>query len=96
MAQPPREDIAVEENDEDEYADMADFEDDNVLMDDDAVTKPAASSSTGDDDDHLVKVRTYDLSITYDKYYQTPRIWMSGKSASGKIPYRPPKPWKMS
>ena len=26
----------------------------------------------------IVKNRTYDLSITYDKYYQTPRVWLYG------------------
>lgn len=28
--------------------------------------------------DNLVQVRTYDCSITYDKYYQTPRMWLLG------------------
>jgi len=23
-------------------------------------------------------VRTYDVMITYDKYYQTPRVWLIG------------------
>ena len=27
---------------------------------------------------HVVPVRTYDLSITYDKYYQVPRFWLAG------------------
>ena len=63
----------VEEGDE--YADMADYEDDNIL-DDEAAVAPA------EDDDNVLKVRTYDLSITYDKYYQTPRVWMMGYSAS--------------
>ena len=27
---------------------------------------------------HILKTRTYDLSITYDKYYQTPRVWLNG------------------
>jgi len=26
----------------------------------------------------ILQMRTYDLSITYDKYYQTPRIWLYG------------------
>lgn len=26
----------------------------------------------------IVKTRTYDLHITYDKYYQTPRLWIFG------------------
>lgn len=28
--------------------------------------------------------RTYDLSITYDKYYQTPRMWLSGYDENRK------------
>jgi len=68
---------AGEKNHDDEYADMADFEDDNILQDDAAIAAPA-------DDDNLLKVRTYDLSITYDKYYQTPRVWMVGRSAEGQ------------
>ena len=64
-----------EEDDEDEYADMADFEDDNVLEDEAAVhAAPAAATSSASTEDNIRKVRTYDLSITYDKYYQTPRV----------------------
>jgi len=29
-------------------------------------------------EDNIVKTRTYDLSITYDKYYRTPRVWLFG------------------
>lgn len=29
-------------------------------------------------DGEIVKTRTYDLHITYDKYYQTPRLWIFG------------------
>lgn len=28
--------------------------------------------------DNIIRTRTYDISITYDKYYQTPRIWLTG------------------
>jgi|UPI000581B551 ubiquitin-like-conjugating enzyme ATG3 len=69
----------LEESDgNDEYADMADFEDDNVIRDD------VATAVVVDRDDNLIKTRTYDLSITYDKYYQTPRVWMMGMSAEGQ------------
>lgn len=27
---------------------------------------------------NLLQVRTYDVMITYDKYYQTPRVWLIG------------------
>jgi ubiquitin-like-conjugating enzyme ATG3 len=72
----PEKPAAAEE--EDEYADMDAFEDDNILQDDAAVA--ADVNHSGGDVDHTVKVRTYDLSITYDKYYQTPRVWMIGRN----------------
>lgn len=33
------------------------------------------------------KTRTYDLHISYDKYYQTPRLWLSGYSHG--VPLKP-------
>ena len=63
---------------EDEYADMADFEDENVMAD-----EAAAAPTTNADNSNIIKVRTYDLSITYDKYYQTPRIYLMGYSDTG-------------
>jgi ubiquitin-like-conjugating enzyme ATG3 len=72
----------VKDDADDEYADMAELEDNNVL-EDDALLSPATGSESGDDDG-IVKVRTYDLSITYDKYYQTPRLWMVGYDSSGQ------------
>jgi len=85
---PPAE--AEGEGDDDEYADMADFEDDNVLQDDCAAAAPGtaaaagAGAAEGSENDMLLKVRTYDLSLTYDKYYQTPRVWALGQSAEGQ------------
>ncbi|KAI9442544.1 putative E2-like enzyme [Lactarius indigo] len=32
---------------------------------------------------NLLSVRTYDVMITYDKYYQTPRIWLLGYDENG-------------
>merc|ERR1740123_1057078 len=73
----------TEDNDEDEgYADMEEYEDDNVIEDEAATTTFESSSENLKGDDNLVKVRTYDLSLTYDKYYQTPRVWMMGYSSS--------------
>ncbi|PFH37232.1 putative autophagy-related protein 3 atg3 [Besnoitia besnoiti] len=39
-------------------------------------------------DAEIVAARTYDLSITYDKYFQTPRIWLFGYSENG-VPLTP-------
>jgi ubiquitin-like-conjugating enzyme ATG3 len=55
-----------------------------------ATAKPAAAASAkgeeeapamlraSEPEDNIVKTRTYDLSITYDKYYQTPRLFLFG------------------
>lgn len=67
------------EDGDEEYADMDCFEDNNILADDAAAAVPAAEKES-----NLLKVRTYNLSLTYDKYYQTPRVWMMGKSAEGQ------------
>lgn len=78
-----------DDDDDDEYADMDAFEDDNILEDDaaaavttlDSQQSNATTTTAGAaDQDHTIKVRTYDLSITYDKYYQTPRVWMIGRN----------------
>lgn len=79
------------DDDDDEYADMEEFEDDNV-MEDEAMapnasstiesTTKATSNTSSDNNNNIMKVRTYDLSITYDKYYQTPRVWMMGYESS--------------
>jgi ubiquitin-like-conjugating enzyme ATG3 len=32
---------------------------------------------------NVVRTRTYDVSITYDRYYQVPRVWLSGSDEYG-------------
>ncbi|XP_047514359.1 ubiquitin-like-conjugating enzyme ATG3 [Pieris napi] len=41
-----------------------------------------APSGSGDE---IVRTRTYDLHITYDKYYQTPRLWLIGYNEERKL-----------
>eukprot|EP00586_Coscinodiscus_wailesii_P019396 CAMPEP_0172501608 /NCGR_PEP_ID=MMETSP1066-20121228/151434_1 /TAXON_ID=671091 /ORGANISM="Coscinodiscus wailesii, Strain CCMP2513" /LENGTH=299 /DNA_ID=CAMNT_0013276499 /DNA_START=108 /DNA_END=1007 /DNA_ORIENTATION=+ len=77
---PKEEEPPIEEEEEDEYADMADFEDDNVLVDEDTA-KPDTVSA--ENESNILKTRTYDLTITYDKYYQTPRVFMFGYHSDG-------------
>jgi len=31
----------------------------------------------------ILKTRTYDVSITYDKYYRVPRVWLRGYDENG-------------
>uniref|UniRef100_A0A914CVI1 Autophagy-related protein 3 n=1 Tax=Acrobeloides nanus TaxID=290746 RepID=A0A914CVI1_9BILA len=40
------------------------------------IAKPETQNSTSGD--NIVRTRTYDLHITYDKYYQVPRLWLIG------------------
>lgn len=49
--------------------------DDLKGLEDETVMTDAATA-----DDKILKTRTYDLSITYDKYWQTPRMWFYGYS----------------
>ncbi|MCO5562952.1 hypothetical protein L7F22_016588 [Adiantum nelumboides] len=47
-----------------------------------------ASVAGGQTISKLISVRTYDCLITYDKYYQTPRMWLVGYNESGQ-PLKP-------
>jgi ubiquitin-like-conjugating enzyme ATG3 len=83
----PNTSAANDGDEDDEYAEMADYEDDNVIMDHDtagAVSSARKDGNASERNSAIRKVRTYDLSITYDKYYQTPRVWMVGQSAEGQ------------
>ncbi|KAF2077852.1 hypothetical protein CYY_000814 [Polysphondylium violaceum] len=90
-----------EDDDNDEIPDMDDFADDNLVEEEDPATlsknksnesKTTSSSNTttttAADDDNILRTRTYDISITYDKYYQTPRVWLFGYDENRK-PLKP-------
>lgn len=56
-----------------------------------ATTSSSATAATAGDEptsSNLLSVRTYDCMITYDKYYQTPRMWLLGYSPEG-TPLKP-------
>ncbi|XP_027003047.1 ubiquitin-like-conjugating enzyme ATG3 [Tachysurus fulvidraco] len=73
-----------DDEEEEEAADMKEYEESGLLGKDEATldTSKMADSAkwkaeaSGDDD--ILQTRTYDLYITYDKYYQTPRLWLFG------------------
>ncbi|XP_058104396.1 autophagy-related protein 3 [Magnolia sinica] len=76
-------------NEEEDIPDMAEYEDSGNLLE----TDPATLQSTyfvqqEPDDDNILRTRTYDVSITYDKYYQTPRVWLTGYDES-RMPLQP-------
>ncbi|EFA03061.1 ubiquitin-like-conjugating enzyme ATG3 [Tribolium castaneum] len=70
-----------EDDDDDEAADMEAFEESGMLDDAQATTviQPKVTAKKElDEDGEIIHTRTYDLHITYDKYYQTPRLWLTG------------------
>ncbi|MBA0732763.1 hypothetical protein Gogos_016831 [Gossypium gossypioides] len=70
------------ENEED-IPDMADYEEADNAIETDAATLPSDYLVAQEpDDDNILLTRTYDVSITYDKYYQTPRVWLTGYDES--------------
>ncbi|KAK8379726.1 hypothetical protein O3P69_019611 [Scylla paramamosain] len=79
-----------DDEDDEEAADMEEFEESGMLEQDDpsavqppppppptTATAAAAGGGVGDGGE-ILQTRTYDLHITYDKYYQTPRLWLTG------------------
>ncbi|KAJ3127621.1 Arabinose-proton symporter (Arabinose transporter) [Nowakowskiella sp. JEL0407] len=57
----------------DDIPDMDDFVDLGV----EEIEDPAEMKKS-ESEEKILKTRTYDLSITYDKYWQTPRVWIFG------------------
>jgi len=62
---------AAEESDG-EAVDMEDFVESGKLEEDTGVVDTVLEGG------EILSTRTYDLNITYDKYYQTPRLWLFG------------------
>lgn len=64
---------------DDDIPNMKDFEQDGLADEDDLAALPVGSMALSDTPtDNIVRSRTYDISITYDKYYRCPRVWMYG------------------
>jgi ubiquitin-like-conjugating enzyme ATG3 len=69
-----------EEEDDDEYGDL---EDDTMEQDETTATTTINNTVTTTKNNNIQRVRTYDISITYDKYYQTPKVWILGYTSGG-------------
>ncbi|KAG6812708.1 hypothetical protein H0H92_001212 [Tricholoma furcatifolium] len=67
--------------------DIPDMEEEDIEEKDEATaTKSPAVVDTSKIEvakGNLLQVRTYDVMITYDKYYQTPRVWLIGYDENG-------------
>ncbi|GFZ15174.1 autophagy 3 [Actinidia rufa] len=68
---------------EEDIPDMAEYEEpDNLIETDPATLQSTYLVAHEPDDDNILRTRTYDVSIMYDKYYQTPRVWLTGYDES--------------
>jgi len=64
-----------------EAVDMEDFVESGMLEEDTAAVETVQEEQGGSGGE-ILSTRTYDLNITYDKFYQTPRLWLFGYSES--------------
>ena len=87
--EPEHEENAASDASSEDIPDMDDFvdlgaealpeEDDACAVSVGVAEDAGPSDSAGDaSEGKILMTRTYDLSITYDKYYQTPRVWLNG------------------
>lgn len=67
---------------EDEIPDLDDLDDDNLFSQPVQVEEEAKGGMEGNNV-QIIKARKYDLSITYDQYTCTPRLWLTGYSEDG-------------
>ena len=75
LEEPPAE---ADVSDGEEAIDMDEFIESGMLEDDNATVETVKEAgATGGE---ILSTRTYDLNITYDRYYQTPRLWLFGYS----------------
>jgi ubiquitin-like-conjugating enzyme ATG3 len=76
----PKSSATDEDDEDDEGGDMEDFIESGLIDEDQATVtvNEAELSTAGETEDTILPTRTYDLNITYDRYYQTPRLWLSG------------------
>lgn len=69
---------------DDDVPDMKDFEEEGLADEDDAAAMGMASlsvadgSGAGPSNRNILRTRTYDIHVTYDKYYRCGRVWLSG------------------
>ncbi len=56
---------------------------DYLDMEDESLNLDSATIANNSFANNVMKIRRYDVSISYDNYYRTPRIWLYGFDESG-------------
>jgi len=76
-----------EREEEEDYIDLDSFVEDNIVPSFIKATTRSDNNTNiikNNKEDAILKTRTYDLTITYDKYYQCPRMWLFGYYENGQ------------
>jgi len=76
-------DAGDDDDDEEPAIDMEEYIEKGMLEENDPGTLDV-NADKDDDKSGILQTRTYDLHITYDKYYQTPRLWLFGYDETRK------------
>ena len=74
--------MEIKEEVDDEVVDIDDELDDSD--DGDNIFAQGEEEKKEEVNDDVVKCRRYNISLTYDKYYATPRLWLQGYDESKK------------
>jgi len=65
-------------DDDDDVPDMEAFEEENLVEATPLAAPQQSAEST------VLRTRSYDIALTYDNYYQTPKVWLVGYAATGQ------------
>lgn len=77
-----------QDEEEEEALDMEDFEESGMLENIDpsvAIVQPTKLEDPSSEIDSVVHCRSYDLHIVYNKYYQTPHLFLIGYDENKKM-----------
>lgn len=74
--------VETKKVDDDEYGDLGDLAGDDVIADPSVANLPSSNSTSKAGQ----SLRLYSLSLSYDNYYKTPRVWLFGKDAATDQP----------
>lgn len=75
-----------DDDDDDEFADMTQFDEDSAAVSAPSAAPAAAPATKSASGPTTLSTRTYDITITYDKYYQTPRVYFRGYDEVCSVP----------
>uniref|UniRef100_A0A8B9V595 Ubiquitin-like-conjugating enzyme ATG3 n=1 Tax=Anas zonorhyncha TaxID=75864 RepID=A0A8B9V595_9AVES len=74
----PERSASCEDDDEEDEGEAADMEGISLNWTRGQIVEVNKAKVDVGGEDAILQTRTYDLYITYDKYYQTPRLWLFG------------------